>query len=142
MGRRKLRWAVVGLPVVALVAAGAVALWPRPSESLLSAENYRSIGYRMSRAEVEAILGPPGDRRTGPTTLAGDQVSTTAWVEHPGQEQRLSVWKDDTATIYVCYSSSGDVSDKWRDRMERLEQNPFADLLWRVKRQWRRWFPG
>jgi hypothetical protein len=63
MRRRTLLVALAGLPVV--VAAGAVVLWPR-TPSRITLENCNRIREGMSRAEVEAILGPPGDYRTGP----------------------------------------------------------------------------
>ena len=61
MRRRKLI-ALAGLAV--LVAAGAFVLWPRPDR--ITRANYDRIRMGMSRAEVEAILGPPGDYTTGP----------------------------------------------------------------------------
>jgi hypothetical protein len=51
------------LPVPAgravLLAAGAFVLWPRPER--ITRENFKRIREGMTQAEVEAILGPPGD---------------------------------------------------------------------------------
>jgi hypothetical protein len=65
MRNRKLRWAAAGLALVALLAAGAFVMWPRPDR--ITRENYQRIRYGMSRGEVEAILGPPGDYTSAPT---------------------------------------------------------------------------
>jgi hypothetical protein len=56
MRRRKLLGALAGLAVV--VTVGAFALWPQPAR--ITRGNYDRIRMRMSRAEVEAILGAPG----------------------------------------------------------------------------------
>jgi hypothetical protein len=61
MRRRTLLVALAGLAV--MVAAGVGALWPRPSR--VTGENFDRIEKGMSRAEIEAVLGPPGDYRTG-----------------------------------------------------------------------------
>jgi hypothetical protein len=63
MRRRTLLVALAGLAVV--VGAGTVVLWPRADRITL--ENFDRIKKGMRRAEVEAILGPPGDYTTGPT---------------------------------------------------------------------------
>jgi hypothetical protein len=54
MRRRSLRWTLAG-PTVALLAAGAFVLWPRPDR--ITRENFGRIKEGMSRAEVEATPG-------------------------------------------------------------------------------------
>jgi hypothetical protein len=61
MRRRKLRWVLAGLAVL-LLAVGGFVLWPRPNR--VARENFDRIREGMTRAEVEAILGPPGDYQT------------------------------------------------------------------------------
>jgi hypothetical protein len=61
MRRRKLLVALAGLAVV--VAVGVVVLWP--PEDRITEANLERIKEGMTQAEVEAILGPPGDYRTG-----------------------------------------------------------------------------
>jgi hypothetical protein len=56
MRRWKLFVALVGL---AMLVAGAVVLWPPPK--LITRESFGSIRTGMTRAEVEAIVGSPGD---------------------------------------------------------------------------------
>jgi hypothetical protein len=66
--------ALAGLAVV--IAAGVVVLWPR--EDRVTRGNFDRIRAGMSRAEVEAILGPPGDYTTGPLSIE-DCRSISPW---------------------------------------------------------------
>jgi hypothetical protein len=38
-------------------------------------------------------------------------------------------------------ASSKRILDVWTIQVKRVEQGPLANLLWRAKRQWHRWFP-
>jgi hypothetical protein len=132
MRRRTLLVVLAGLAVV--VAAGVVMLWPR-APSRITRENHSVIQHGMSRREVESILGPPGDYTTGPTStnfvyprLTPDH---TPWVE----------WKADRASVKVCFSDSGTVRYTAYASLCRQDQGVLANSLWRVKRQWHRWFP-
>jgi hypothetical protein len=73
------KWASVAL-AVGLVLLGAFLglAWPRPSR--VTAANFERIKEGMSRAEVEAILGPPGDYTTGPTFI---HFGGLVWVPPP-----------------------------------------------------------
>jgi outer membrane protein assembly factor BamE (lipoprotein component of BamABCDE complex) len=63
MRRRRILIVQAGL-VVALFATVVLLLWPRPD--LITRENIERIREGMSREEMEAILGAPGDYRTRP----------------------------------------------------------------------------
>jgi hypothetical protein len=106
----------------------------------------------MSRAEVEAILGPPGDYRRGlgetdfttenmgwmpdkgPVALSGD------WSRNPGDQRLWAFWLSDSIEIAIATGQSGSVEEKV-GLPRRTTQGPLDNLLWRLKRQWRRWFP-
>jgi hypothetical protein len=147
---RMLRWvaALAGLAVV--VAAGAVVLWPR--EGRITQENYDRISEGMSCAEVEAILGPPGDYRTGlgETGFAEPKVwspdrdiaprPVSNWSTAPGQSPPWASWMSDSFVIWIGIDDSGSVGDKL-GYPRRTTQGPLDNLLWRAKRQWRCWFP-
>jgi hypothetical protein len=62
--RWKLLATLAGLVVV--FAAGAIAAWP-PPKSRISIKQFNQIQEGMTLQEVEALLGPRGDFRTGPT---------------------------------------------------------------------------
>jgi hypothetical protein len=72
MRRRTLFAALAGLAVV--IAVGTVVLWPRlEPPSRITQENCDQIREEMHQAEVEAILGPPGDYTTaGPSNTFFD----------------------------------------------------------------------
>src|SRR6516164_10518508 len=76
MRRRTLLVVLAGL--AGLVAAVVVVLWPRPSLRI-TLENCKRIREGMSRAEVEAILGPPGDYRTGPGETGHGSTENMFW---------------------------------------------------------------
>lgn len=155
MRRRRLRGALT-LGLVAVLAAGGFELWPRPNRITW---DFNRIEPGMSRAEVEAILGPPGDYRTGPTTTAaynrivlfpsgclsfggtvqarvsggmdqGDWCSTS-----PGE-----IWESDAGKAKIVFTDDR-VSQVEKSSADKVSQNAAENLLWRAKRQWRKWFP-
>jgi hypothetical protein len=135
---RKLRW-VAAAGLVALAGVAAFVLWPRPDR--ITEENYYRIKEGMSRAEVEAILGPPGDYRNGPTTNA----------EPEGRLFLLSggfcsdAWRGDTGIIRIEFDRSGHVARVDFGSDYRVDRSPLTasldNLLRRFRRQWRHWFP-
>ncbi len=141
MRRRKLLWAaVVGL--VALAGVAAFALWPRPDR--VTTENFDRIHKGMTRGEVEAILGPPGDYTNGPTAAPASSYPVIydpvrgMWLQ--GDEgSTVAEWRSDTGWLRVLFSVSGRVEDHWFQPQDRIEQSALDNLLWRAKRQWRRW---
>ncbi len=140
MRRRKL---LVGLVMGALVLLVAGAFVPRTGPNLVTLVNYARIREGMNRAEVEAILGPAGDYRTGPTQIAsiGQRYFVTFRADDTWHEVPLTMWRSDRAIIGVGFGSSGLVEQKCCDPDCRLDQSALDDLRWRAERQWRRWFP-
>jgi hypothetical protein len=107
----------VGLAV--LVGVGAF-LWLRPNPALrITHENCDRIRAGMTRAEVEAILGPPGDYTTGPTS---PKPTSPKWDgqdllplyvrlglgDDPGPATCES-WDCDSASITVSFAQNGSV---------------------------------
>jgi hypothetical protein len=158
MRRRKLLVVLAGL---AVVAAGVVVLWPRPDR--ITRENCDRIRPGMTRAEVEAILGPPDDYRTGlgESDFGDDSASRwvgdppgfplswrLGWFAYPNFQPVEGVpttgmqanWFGDSCRICVVVDDAGQVRDS-RVYNRRLTQSPLDSLLWRLKRQWHRWFP-
>lgn len=139
-----------------LVLAGVAlfVLWPRTSQ--VTPENLTLIREGMTRAEVEKVLGgPPGDYRTGPTLedpdnprccgLIDPQASAVERLSGIDRYARLDPdhirdqgdWFGDDGFISVLFTR-GVVEEKYFIRTEMRQQNPLANLLWRVKRQWRK----
>jgi hypothetical protein len=152
MRRRTLLVVLAGLAVVGAV--GVVMLWP--PEDRLTEQNFDQISVGMSRAEVEAILGPPRDNSTGPLQYAGRSLQmfggsrgthrTGSYVPlaHVGvlgdQTERVE-WRNDRQMLHVYFLPSGRVGEKSFLDVSRIDRSLYWDLVWRAKRQWRRWFP-
>jgi hypothetical protein len=135
MRRRKLLVALAGLAVVSAVGSSLFVVGPRANR--ITKENFDHIRGGLSRSEVEAILGPAGDYRTGPTypRLAVSYGSfggnTTGWVE----------WTADGTLVEIVFDDAGRVGVHGYEKLSRRPKRPIGDLLWRVQRQWHRWFP-
>jgi hypothetical protein len=151
MRRRTLLVTLAGMAVV--VAAGAVVLWPR--EDRVTRANYDRIQIGMNRANVEAILGPPGDYRTGLGEIGvavdmqnmlwvPDDLDSTLpnWSRVPLQsaESLSAIWMSDSFEIGITIDESACVTEK-SEYPRRTSQRGMDNLLWRTKRQWHRWFP-
>jgi hypothetical protein len=121
MRRQKLLVALVVLAVV--VAAGVVVLWPQPL-SLIRQENYERIKVGMSRAEVEAILGPPR-----PFSMDGDVFEGGHYIPY---DENGRLWRGAAGVITVTFENDRAVSKAWA---------PPAGPLTRLRRWWERWGP-
>jgi hypothetical protein len=138
MRRWKLLVTLAGL--AAIVAAGVVVLWPRPSR--VTRENFGRLKSGMTRAEVEAILGPPGDYRTGET-----QVDRSISYSHSKQDVSAEAtlfweWHSDTTWLLLGFDTKGRLAEGHQIPKERVTDNPFVNLWWQAKCQSWKWFPG
>jgi hypothetical protein len=146
MRRRKLLVALGGLAV--LVAVGVFVLWPQAHP--VTEENFGRITVGMGRAEVDAIVGPAGDYATGPLRFAGPTLMVFSGEPSPPSEYVLSVrdakghdivqWRNDRGILTVYFDRAGQVYTKGFLHVERVEQDPLDNLLWRARRLWRKWF--
>jgi hypothetical protein len=148
---RKLRWVLAGLAValVALLSAGEILLHPPPNR--VTKTNCDRVLRSMTLAEVEAILGPPGDYRTGRGTTrtfvntwdanwppVDDSPARSQGIEWPRYGQ--VVWISDSAYACIGFNGHALVANIYSlDRQ--ITDAPLDRLLWRAKRQWRHWFP-
>jgi hypothetical protein len=141
----KLIAVLAGLAV--LGAAGAVLLSPaRRLPSKITPENCARIHTGLTRAEVEAILGPPGDTTTmepvGSFPYRMENLETTSVETLPADLVfRRAVWAVDGLKQQVGFSSDGKVTWTATILWKCDERAWFTNLLYRAKRQWRRWFP-
>jgi hypothetical protein len=148
MRRGKLRWVLAGVAVVALLAVAAVVLWPYPNR--VTRQNFDRIRLGMSLAEVEAILGPPGDYRTGDTVVIAIDANrlltdpSSALRTKPGpataQPEVRKVWEGDKGEIAIYFQAAG-VSDKHFRPALSSGQSAFDRLRWRIRRQRQKWLP-
>jgi hypothetical protein len=151
MRRRTLLVVLAALAV--LVAAGVVVLWPRADR--ITEENCGRIHEGMTPTEVEAILGPPGDYRSGPTkhplmhatqTEKGQTMPISFLyldeIEAPKiQGETTQKWLSDHGDVHVYYDSTGFVRGRTFWSAQPKPQGLLDNLLWRAQRQWHRWFP-
>jgi hypothetical protein len=126
---------------------------------------YRQIACGMERSAVwESVGFPPGDYdpdavgrplSMGPfgETVGhwgidaendleqGRRVARTT----DGEEVTLDRWNGRRYCIHVVFDRDGKAAGCTLYRpfpdADRAEQSPLANLLWRAKRQWRKWFP-
>jgi hypothetical protein len=130
-----------------LVAAGVVVLWQW--QDRITQQNCDRIKRKMTRAEVEAILGPPGDYATAPLEDPDPGgIFMSHWrpyhlplIDRFDGEHEIAQWRGDAGIVCVAFSNSGQVVSAGMWPVKRVEQTPIDNLLWRLKRQWHRWFP-
>lgn len=135
MRRWKLLLALT-LAALAAVAVGAPFLVPRTSR--VTPENFERIDYGMSRPDVEAILGPPGDYRTAPTWVMNGEPERIFGPVLASAGETIETWEGDNATILVEFGPGG-VEDKHHAETHPQAQGRVANVFWRIGQQWRRW---
>jgi hypothetical protein len=138
MRRRALLLVAAGL---ILVSAAAFTLWPRPGR--VTPENFARIHPGMTRAEVRAILGAPGDSSTVPIV---DEEHWLSELEYtiPHRGGLCDAWLGDAAWIEVFYHDPAhETTVRWQtiQRVEPASRSRFDKWRFRLEHQWRRWFP-
>jgi hypothetical protein len=139
------KWKLLATVFVAIAALGAVGArmsWSQPDR--ITRDNHARIHEGMNRAEVEGILGPPGDYRSGPVEyhdlqlLAGSRAGSSFGSDFPAETEK---WLGETLAISVSYNVYGKVVHA--GLADPLEPKPgLLDVLcWRVRRWSSRWFP-
>jgi hypothetical protein len=159
MRRRKLLW--VSAVTLAVVGVAGFAAWP----NRVTKENLSRIKSGMNRAEVEYLLGPPGDYRTGPGESDLCASGTGVWdewadpVADNGIEWRVeektvlagweylfegdhsrATWVSDAGLINVFYDASDRVAVRSFHCRRTVAMGPLEQFHWRFGRCWRKWF--
>jgi hypothetical protein len=131
---RRTRTVVLGAVALAAIGAALLALRPNP-DARITREHFKRIRQGMSRAEVEAILGSEGSDIL--RTFSGSDLETP---EEPSG-CKTTCWRSDTTMIEVAFDASGSVRESSCHSLHKLSRSRLEEWLWRVKRQWHRWFP-
>jgi hypothetical protein len=140
MRRRTLLVALAGLTVV--VTAGVVVLWLQSEPARVTQANFERIRDGMTRAEVAAILGPPGDFRTKESIFLQPLIVDRV-IHYPPPGPPIVAydqWISDSHVVSIAFNVSGLVEAKWFMDNVPIEQSVFETALWRLNRLWRRWF--
>jgi hypothetical protein len=115
-------------------------------------EHFEQIRDGMTRDEVYAVVGPPGDYSSGPLMNMASIFACNASPRDAedflppstetvtGEIVKRVEWRTDNAIASVFFRPTGEVRDKYLSTVSRIGQTPVENLLWRAKRQWRRWF--
>ncbi len=122
-GRRRLEIELTVL--VCLLVLYAIVFWKTwraPTRA-----NYERIQNGMTRAEVESILGPPGDYRSSWSKVSFRQVMVPPGVE-------LDRWASADGVIGVRYINDKVVESYFKDPGDRFFQRPKDGYGWRVGR--------
>jgi hypothetical protein len=123
------KWSALVFAVALILLGAFLALaWPRPSH--VTRANFERIREGMSRADVEAVLGPPGDYTTGPTALRSIPVS---WAPPPGSPE---FWTGDEGNATVWFDAAGRVAGSHFLRTGLSAGNAADRVLWRLERRW------
>jgi hypothetical protein len=140
MRHRLVLFATAATTVVVIVSA--VALLPQRSP--ISVENYTRIQMGMTLPEAEAILGPPGDYRTGPTKFDLDAVAPEYVVDASSpDDETLSQkrWTNDRAQVCLYLgTTSGRVVIKDFDPLRPAVPTLLENLIGRAEQKWNEWF--
>jgi hypothetical protein len=134
-----LKWKLLGALTVLTVGSvvSAVVLCegtPRATE-----ENFDRIRDGMTRAEVEAILGPPGDYHTEPVPFPGP--CGFRLISIVKEMENKSCWKTDACYGSVTYGDAGRVENADYMASRWANESRFHSFRRLVERQWRKWFP-
>jgi hypothetical protein len=109
--------------------------------SSVSLANYNAVHVGMSESKVTAILGPPGDYRTG-RTMGSDAEVDVQW-PRGGLTSRIEEWDSNWAMVLVGFDESGRVTGKsyfpWKPDL-RSGRNRLEELKNFVVRLWHRLF--
>ncbi len=132
MWKRKLaQWLLVTVSAVALV------LWfARPSS--LTRQQFNRIKVGMSRAQVEAILGPPGDYRSAESESDGSPRQPGDRFGDFGGGGSES-WDTDTGIASVEFDSSQNVCGGHFWSTKRSRDDLAYNVAWRFIHRWAKW---
>jgi hypothetical protein len=142
MRGHRLRWVLATLTAAFVVLA--VAPWPRTQADRFPREKFDRIQRSMPLADVNAILGPPGDYTTVPPALSEPRVVGVAWTGDSSKRNELPyhAWLDDSAAIWVGFEDAGGVA--YAEYFENVgrQRGILLNLLGWLKERCRSWLRG
>jgi hypothetical protein len=132
---------------VAIATVAAIALWWQQVGSRINRENLFRLRDGMTLAEATAILGPPGDYRSGATESCdrrdpfGSTFQTVIGNRIESNDRRV-VWDTDSARVIVTFDVSDQLVGGSLISMQKTKVSLVENVRWRAKRLWDKWFPS
>jgi hypothetical protein len=143
--RMRTRKGLVALAILVLTAFFLIhSITPAAKPSRINVQNCERIRDRMTRAEVESILGvPPGDYRTHPTRNEFE-ASFIAYLRKEGRDQSyyVELWTSDEVEFLALF---GDDQRAWLTDYHQLtpsDEGALHAVYWHARRLWARLSPG
>jgi hypothetical protein len=130
-------WVVLAVALaVLLLSVVRPILSPPPSNPRITKANFDRINSArgLRREDLLAILGPPGDYRTRPSTLPDPHAP----ICYLFKDRENLVWESDEIEILVQVGFEGDVGWSGFRLLEPRPVGPFELLYWRWNRWWNR----
>jgi hypothetical protein len=125
--RGRTLWWLLALAGPGVLAAGAVVLWPRPPR--ITEANFARLHERMTHADVEAILGPPGTNSAlihslNQEDFDDDEALFWSWAGYPDlwNDSGFGLWAGNEGFIAVRFRDGRAVGLKWLRRSRLLRQ--------------------
>jgi len=125
-------WAFALAGLAVLLAAGAFVLWPQADR--VTSENLDRVVPGMSRSDVYAILGRPGNYASGPVGEKGVGGREGDFRD----EAEGETWYGDDCIVSLQFAPDGTVHAKAIEACKVIQLGPVDSLLWKVKRRWLR----
>lgn len=117
-----------------------LALIPMPSRATRA--NYDRVKKGMSRVEVHAILGAPGDYRNQPTRFwrGVSEKILYSWISEAGKpEPVFECWQSDDGLFEVVFDPPEVVVATGYTDAGENDKGPIGNYLWRASRPWHPW---
>ena len=126
MRGRRLWWAFALAGLAVLLAAGAFVLWPQADR--VTSENLDRVVPGMSRSDVYAILGRPGNYASGPVGEKGVGGREGDFRD----EAEGETWYGDDCIVSLQFAPDGTVHAKAIEACKVIQLGPVDSLLWKV----------
>jgi hypothetical protein len=122
--------------IVAVTVFFGLTLWQvfyLPGNPRINGDNLHRVHLGMTRAEVEAILGPPGDYSTGPIDVGWYPRPTHRGVSPSGNQL---FWLVDDNDMRAEFNADGKLIRIGLASAVLINSRPFDWLKWRLARGW------
>jgi hypothetical protein len=131
--RTRRRWLFALLVLLLVFEAALYAPFP----SLITRARYDRITVGMTKDEVIAILGSPGDYRNAENDYDVSPEHQPAHVfgrGNPAQSWPI-IWRSDEADVALSFDASNKVSSGIFCYMRKKSDDPSENMMWRAKRR-------